>query len=305
MDIHHIRYFLAVCETRNFTRAAEKCHVTQPALSRAIQQLEDEVGGLLFRRERNLTHITDLGALLRPRFQQVLDELTGVRQEASRFLCMDDAHLKVGVMCTIGPRRFTGLLADFSQRHRGVRLELVEGVPARLSSLLEAGDIDVAIMSSSDDFPERFDVTPLFRERFMLAFPAGHRLGDYDAVPIAAIDGEVYLKRVNCEYWDYLSRLCEERGVTTYDSYSSEREDWIQNLVAGGLGICFIPEYSAVIPGLQVRPVAEPEVSREVCLVTVAGRRFSPAVATFVAAVKSYGWAAGAAQPRVEQRQAA
>ena len=85
MDIHHIRYFLAVCETRNFTRAAEKCNVTQPALSRAIQQLEDEVGGLLFRRERNLTHITDLGALLRPRFQQILDELSGVRQEASQF----------------------------------------------------------------------------------------------------------------------------------------------------------------------------------------------------------------------------
>ena len=87
--------------------------------------------------------------------------------------------------------------------------------------------------------------------------------------------------------------LCEERGVTTLQSYSSEREDWIQNMVAGGLGICFIPEYSAVIPGLQVRPVAEPEVSREVCLVTVAGRRFSPAVLTFVNAVKSYGWAEG------------
>ncbi len=294
MDIHHIRYFLAVCETRNFTRAAERCNVTQPALSRAIQQLEDEVGGLLFRRERNLTHITDLGALLRPRFQQVVDELTGVRLEASRFLCLSDANLKVGVMCTIGPRRFTGLLTDFNRRHRGVQLELIEGVPSRLSSLLEAGDIDVAIMSTSDSFPERFDVTPLFRERFMLAFPAGHRLGDYETIPIKAIDGEIYLKRTNCEYWDYLSDLCDEQGVTTHVSYSSEREDWIQNLVAGGLGICFIPEYSAVIPGLQVRPVAEPEVSREVCLVTVAGRRFSPAVLTFVNAVKSYGWAEGA-----------
>ena len=66
-------------------------------------------------------------------------------------------------------------------------------------------------------------------------------------------------------------------------------------MVAGGLGICFIPEYSAVIPGLQLRPVAEPEVSREVCLVTVAGRRFSPAVLTFVNAVKSFGWAEGPA----------
>ena len=113
MDTHHIRYCLAVCETRNFTRAAEQCNVTQPALSRAIQQLEDEMGGLLFRRERNLTHLTDLGALLRPRFQLILEGLTDVRQEATRFLCLEDANLKVGVMCTIGPRRFTGLLADF------------------------------------------------------------------------------------------------------------------------------------------------------------------------------------------------
>jgi LysR family hydrogen peroxide-inducible transcriptional activator len=291
MDIHHIRYFLAVCETRNFTRAAERCNVTQPALSRAVQQLEDEVGGLLFRRERNLTHITDLGALLRPRFQQIVDELTGVRQEASQFLKLDDAHLKVGVMCTIGPRRFTGLLTDFNRRHKGIQLQLIEGVPTRLSVLLESGDIDVAIMSTGESFPERFDLTPLFRERFMLAFPAGHRFGELDAVPIAEVDGEIYLKRINCEYWDHLSRLCDERGVTTRVSYSSEREDWIQNMVAGGLGICFIPEYSAVIPGLQVRPVVEPEVSREVCLVTVAGRRFSPAVLTFINAVKAYSWA--------------
>ncbi|MBY5869572.1 LysR family transcriptional regulator [Rhizobium leguminosarum] len=291
MDIHHIRYFLAVCETRNFTRAAQNCNVTQPALSRAVQQLEDEVGGLLFRRERNLTHITDLGNLLRPRFQQVQDELLGVKTEASRFLCLNDAHLKVGIMCTIGPRRFTGLLTDFNMRHKGIQLQLVEGIPAKLSGLLEQGELDIAIMSSADNFPERFDVTPLFRERFMLAFPAGHRLSQYDAIPIAAIDGEIYLRRVNCEYWDYLTDLCDAQGVSTIVSYSSEREDWIQNLVAGGLGICFIPEYSAVVPGLQVRPVTEPEVTREVCLVTVTGRRFSPAVSTFVSAVKSYGWA--------------
>lgn len=293
MDIHHIRYFLAVCETRNFTRAAERCNVTQPALSRAVQQLEDEVGGLLFRRERNLTHITDLGALLRPRFQQIVDELMGVRQEASQFLCLDDAHLKVGVMCTIGPRRFTGLLTDFNRRHGGIRLQLIEGVPDKLAGMLEAGDLDVAIMSTSGSFPERFDFTCLFHERFMVAVPPGHHLGQYEAIPIAAIDGEIYLRRINCEYADYLSKLCEERGVRVVVSYSSEREDWIQNMVAGGLGICFIPEYSAVIPGLQVRPVAEPQVVRQVCLVTVAGRRFSPAVLTFVNAVKSYGWAEG------------
>jgi len=180
-------------------------------------------------------------------------------------------------------------------------LQLIEGVPARLTEMLEAGQIDVAIMATSEQFPDRFDITPLYRERFVIAFPTGHELLKYPAVPINALDGQTYLRRLNCEYREYLSDLCEENGVQLRISYASEREDWIQNLVAGGLGICFIPEFSAIIPGLQVRPAVEPEVWREVCLVTVAGRRFSPAVATFVKAVKSYGWTPPARETAGEQ----
>jgi DNA-binding transcriptional LysR family regulator len=196
-------------------------------------------------------------------------------------------------MCTIGPRRFTGLLADFNMLHSGVLLQLIEGVPARLAELLEAGEIDVAIMASNEQFPDRFNVVPLYRERFVIACPSGHRLLSNPVIRMRDLDGENYLRRVNCEFREQLGHLCAEQGAKLNISYSSEREDWIQNMVAGGLGICFIPEYSAIIPGLQVRPVVEPEVWREVCLVTVAGRRFSPAVATFVNAVKSYNWASG------------
>jgi DNA-binding transcriptional LysR family regulator len=193
-------------------------------------------------------------------------------------------------MCTIGPRRFTGLLTDFNRRQQGIQLQLVEGVPASLSQLLESGEIDVAIMASSDSFPDRFDVTPLYRERFVLAFPNGHRLARNDNVAISELDGENYLRRLNCEYRDHLAGLCNDRGVKLRISYASEREDWIQNMVSGGLGICFIPEFSAVIPGLQIRPVIDPEVWREVSLVVVAGRRFSPAASAFVNSVKAHGW---------------
>ena len=68
MEMHQVRYFLAVADTLNFTRAAELCHVSQPALTRAIQQLEEELGGLLLRRERKLTHLTDFGRLIQPIF---------------------------------------------------------------------------------------------------------------------------------------------------------------------------------------------------------------------------------------------
>ena len=74
MEMHQARYFVALCETLNFTRAAEKCNVTQPSLTRAIKLLEDELGGPLFNRERNQTHLTELGRLMEPHLREVLDQ---------------------------------------------------------------------------------------------------------------------------------------------------------------------------------------------------------------------------------------
>ena len=293
MDMHHIRYFLAVCETLNFTRAAEKCNVTQPALSRAIQQLEEEVGGLVFRRERNLTHLTDLGALLRPRLQQIMEEVNDVKKDVKKFLTLEDANVTLGIMCTIGPTRFTGLLAEFRVRYPGVTLKLVEGIPERLSEQLEAGDLDIAIMAAAEGFPERFDIEPLYRERFLVAFSAGHRFEKMDVVPISAVDGETYLLRANCEYDGKLTDILRSCQAGVNVAYASEREDWIQNMVVGGLGICFIPEFSAVVPGLQTRPVTDPEVWRDICLVSMTGRRHSPAVSSFLKAVRAHDWPQG------------
>src|ERR1700754_3787134 len=88
MEMHQIRYFLAVCSTLNFTRAAAQCDVTQPALTRAIQKLEEEMGGLLFRRERKLTHLTDLGNLVRPQLEAILKQSEQARTTAQSFLQM-------------------------------------------------------------------------------------------------------------------------------------------------------------------------------------------------------------------------
>ena|SRR5215472_4944697 len=108
MEMHQVRYFLAVADTLNFTRAAEQCHVSQPALTRAIQQLEEELGGLLRRRERRLTHLTDFGRLIEPHLRQLFADAEAAKTTAKRFLNMQAAELRLGVMCTIGPARFMG-----------------------------------------------------------------------------------------------------------------------------------------------------------------------------------------------------
>src|SRR5215470_17430382 len=119
MEMHQVRYFLAVPETLNFTRAAELCHVSQPALTRAIQQLEEEMGGLLLRRERKLTHLTDFGRLIEPHLRQLAADAEAAKSTAKKFLTLQQAQIRLGIMCTVGPARFMSFLAGFHTTHPG------------------------------------------------------------------------------------------------------------------------------------------------------------------------------------------
>lgn len=290
MEMHQIRYFLAVCETLNFTRAAERCNVTQPALTRAIQKLEEEVGGQLFRRERSATHLTHLGQLVKPHLEQVLVDSQAAMSTARSFLSVDNASLRLGIMCTIGPMRFVGFLAHLQETGANLRITMSEGIPDELCKQLLAEEVEVAIASHPHGFPDRLRATTLYRERYVVAFPPGHRFEGQPAVRIADLEGESYLSRLNCEYYDYLGDLCRERQVEMKDAYRSEQEDWIQSMVLAGMGVSFVPEFLPVLPGIQTRPIVEPEVQRDVVLLTVAGRPFTPALAGFHQAIRTYRW---------------
>ncbi len=290
MEMHEIRYFLSVCKTLNFRRAAELSNVTQPALTRAIQKLEAELRGQLFLRERNHIQLTDFGRLMRPHLEDVLSRTEAARQAAKRFLKLEAAPLKLGVMCTIGPVRFIGFLNDFRERHPGIEVTVVETVPAQLETLLLDGSLDISLMAQPDPFDPRLQVEPIYRERFGLAFPAGHKFERVNTLHVRDVRGETYLSRVNCEYRDHLIDLCAGHGVEITRGFRSEREDWIMAMVAAGMGVCFLPEYSAIHPGIRHRVVDDPEVVREVSLVSVKGRAASPVVSSFIDAVRGYDW---------------
>ncbi len=290
MELNEIRYFLELSKARNFTKAAEACHVSQPALTRAIQKMENELGGLLFSRERNNTHLTELGRLIEPHLSEIAAQSTEAKRTAMRFLKLEQASLSLGVMCTIAPTPFVGFMARFRARNPGIDVSILEDVPDRLCDLLIKGELDVALMARPDGFPQPLRASELFSEQFVIACSAGHRFSGRHHIEMAELDGETYLSRINCEFYDYLTDRCREQGVTLVDSYESEREDWILTMVAAGLGICFLPEYTAIFPGVVGCPVISPSVTRSVCVVTVAGRRASPPVKAFLNAVQRYAW---------------
>jgi LysR family hydrogen peroxide-inducible transcriptional activator len=290
MEMHQIRYFLAVSEYLNFRRAAEMCHVSGPALTRAIQKLEEELGGKLLRRERNLTHLTDLGNLIRPRLERVLSEAEGAKISAEQFLRLEDAPVKLGVMCTIGPIFFMGFLADFHAKHPGIELTLIDGTAEKMNELLRNGLLDLAILGQPQPFQNTLQAVPLYRERFCVAVPVGHAFQAREMIKMDDAAKEPHLLRVNCEFYPDISMRCRELGVDLSIVYRSEKEDWIQTMIAAGLGVTFLPEFSVVIPGVITRPLVKPEVRREISLVSVSGRAWSPVVQTFARAIQTYLW---------------
>ena len=132
MEMHQVRYFLAVCKTLNFTRAAERCNVAQPSLTRAIQKLEEELGGPLFRRERNRTHLTELGRLMLPHLRALRDASMAASAEAEDYHKLEKAPLRLGIMCTIGPARLVNFLARLHREIPSLELQLQEapGAPS-------------------------------------------------------------------------------------------------------------------------------------------------------------------------------
>jgi len=291
MEMRQVRYFLAVADELHFSRAAEKCNVTQPALSRAIQQLELELGGKLVHRERHSTHLTDLGQMVRPHLEMVYGAAVKAKELSKDVSQLRRVPLKLGIMSTISPNEIVELIAALKTRYEGLELRLCDASARELRDRLLAGDLETIIYALPGEEPdERTHVMPLFRERMVIAVNRNHRLANEQFYPVKELNGESYIHRVNCEFAGYADHILREKGVTCTPTYWSERDDWTLSMVAAGLGFAFMPANGVTHPGVVALPVVEPEFWRVVNLVTVRGRPYSPGVGALVREAMRKRW---------------
>lgn len=290
MEMHQVRYFLAVAERLNFSRAAEKCRVSQPALSRAIRALEAEFGGPLFRREGRNSHLSELGRMVLPHVEQVYAESVAAQRLARDYSAFKKSLLKLGIMSTIAPDQIVDLIWAIRSKHAGLELALCDSDANDLRARLLGGELEVTIDALPGEADERMHHLPLFREQMMIVVHPEHRLASQRAIRVKDINGASYIHRNNCEFAGYADRILHEQGVTCTPAYRSDRDDWTLAMVAAGLGFAFMPAHSVRHPGVFARPVVEPEFWREVNLVSVRGRPHSPAVGALVREAMRKQW---------------
>ena len=280
--MHQVRYFLAAADELNFTRAAERCSVAQPTMTRAIKLLEYDFGGPLFNRERSRTHLTELGRMMLPYMQQIWDQAVEAKRRAQDFNNSDRTTLTLGMMCTIASTTLMMLVRNLRTNHPGIELQIVDSPASGLNDMLNSGGLEVAILCNPEPLPEKHHGIALFKEQFVIAISPDHPLAAKDVIRPRDLDGADYLERINCEFGDFAERVFREQGVTDRTVYKSDRDDWILAMAAAGLGYAFIPEQCAQHPGVIVRRLVEPEIWREVCLVTVRGRPHSSPLGAMV-----------------------
>lgn len=290
MELYQIRYFLAVADTLNFTRASERSFVSQPALTKAIQRLEETIGGRLFDRTKNSVQLTELGRRMLPNFRQIYDTTNHAREEARRLTGEQKKVVRVGVMCTLDFQHVLPGFVGSQEGHSDVELSFQEGNLEALTDALDQGDVDVGIMCSPYEIPKRFAATRLFSEDYVLAIGDDHRFSGRASVEMTELNRERYCERVMCEFSTYIERLLRNRGVELEVVQQSSREDWIQAMVRANFGVAFMPISIARAGGLGYVTMTDLPIVREVVLLTQAERPIGTAQQIVIDSLVAHGW---------------
>ncbi len=235
IDRYLLRYFLAVMDEGNFTRAAAHCRVSQPTLSVGIAKLEAMVGKPLFNRTNRRVELTTAGARFAHHARRIEAEFAAAERSAR-----DEAQVRIariGVVTTL-PSGLIGAALDIAcVSGASDGLEIIEGRGRDLRLQMQRGGVDAVVCDVSE---ERAGET-LFEEDYAIALPAGHRLAERDTIGAEELGGEPMIVRRHCEALADVSRFFTQRGIRPFMAARTVNDDRAVAYVRAGLGITVMP----------------------------------------------------------------
>ena len=245
MELRHLRYFAAVAEELNFTRAAARLHIAQPPLSQQIRQLEEELGVSLFNRTKHRVQLTDTGRAVLGEARRALVQASKVAVAARRASEGLTGYLRVGFSSSAPHTMLPGILRAYRARFPEVGLTLYERTTEEQIELLTAGTIDVGFVRLPvEDAAISLHFRPILREPLILAIPKRHRLGRLSTVPVRALSTEPFIlfpRHAAPGLYDQIDGICRHAGFKLSVAQEALQIQTIISLVSAGLGVTIVP----------------------------------------------------------------
>jgi DNA-binding transcriptional LysR family regulator len=286
MELRQLRYLVALAEELNFTRAAAREHVAQPALSQQIRRLEDELGLALVERTTRQVALTQAGEILVARARRVLAELEAAGNELQALRGVDAGHITIGAMHTMGPIDLSLPLALFHNLHPGVGLTVRENSSEEMAELLRVDELDLAFLSVTERVESHgLGLHQLVSEELVVLLPLDHALSGSPRVKMAELAEEQFISfRTGARLRELLFAAGRQAGFEPRVTLESNESQRIRRLVARGFGVAILPRSDAERPGadVAVSRLVEPSLRRDITLAWREGRRLSPAAAEFL-----------------------
>ncbi len=270
MTLNELRYIVAVAQERNFRRAAEKAFISQPALSLAIQKLEEDLGIRIFERGKNEISVTPVGSAIVEQAQRVLEEAERIRAIAAQGGNQLAAPLRVGVIHSVGPYLLPDLIPALKKVAPHMALELEENITANLDVLLRNGKLDVIVIALP--FGDAGILThALYDEPFEVVVNSEHRWAERRSIKATELAGEkvLLLNSGHC-FSNQVAEACADLSRKGAEIQQGTSLETIRNMVASGLGITVLPasansaRYRSKL--LSVIPFTRPAPSRRIAL---------------------------------------
>jgi len=241
MELHQLRYFVAVAETASFTRAAERCLVAQPSLSQQIQKLERSLKKPLFDRLGKRVRLTAAGEALLEHARRILAEVDETTRELREEAQAGRGRLSIGAIPTIGPYWLPAILKLFLRRYPNVEMQLREDVTANLLGALHEGELDLAFVALPIA-DSQLESREFRRERLLATLPKRHRLSRSKTIALADLEPEpfILLGDMHCLTGQVMA-YCQAKFVPRIACRCVQLPT-IQQMVGLGLGVSLLPE---------------------------------------------------------------
>jgi LysR family hydrogen peroxide-inducible transcriptional activator len=241
MELHQLRYFVAVAELGHFTRAAERCLVAQPSLSQQIGKLEKELGKPLFDRLGRVVRLTDAGRALYEQAVSILASVEEAKRHVSDGAGDQGGAVAVGAIPTVAPFLLPAVASAFQRRFAGSRVVIFEDLTAHVIENCLRGELDVGVLALPVADP-RLQVEPLFEEELLLALPAGHALTRKRRVTVDDLTGQpfILLSEMHC-LGQQIVAFCNQESCSPFMVCRSAQMLTVQELVSVGHGVSLLP----------------------------------------------------------------